>query len=106
MKKFIHVLAALAVLGTSCTKEIQEEPAAITGSQTLETKLVGGTDGDILPGSILVKLDSETVSMIENGNLEEATGKMMLETGAASIAPALLVKPKNIEAARKKGELK
>lgn len=41
--------------------------------------------------------------MIENGNLEEATGKMMLETGAVSIAPALLVKPKNIEAARKYG---
>ena len=103
MKRFIHVLAALAVIGTSCTKEIQEGTAAMTGSQTLETKLVGGTDGDILPGSILVKLDSETVSMIENGNLEEATGKMMLETGAASIAPALLVKPKNIEAARKYG---
>lgn len=61
MKKFIHVLAALAVLGTSCTKEIQEGAVAMTGSQTLETKLVGGTDGDILPGSILVKLDSETV---------------------------------------------
>ena len=103
MKKFIHVLAALAVIGTSCTKEIQEGAVAMTGSHTLETKLVGGTDGDILPGSILVKLDSETVSMIENGNLEEATGKMMTETGAASIAPALLVKPKNIEAARKYG---
>lgn len=59
MKKFIPVLAALAVTVTSCTKEIQEGESDLQQIQTLEAKLVGGSDGEIVTGSLLVKLDSE-----------------------------------------------
>ena len=38
MKKFMPVLAALAVLSTSCAKEFQEDAASLTGSHTLEAK--------------------------------------------------------------------
>lgn len=92
MKKIIFAMAALIVAGTSCTKEIQEQPVPVAEQHTLMTKLVGETTGDFLKGSILVKIDEgiSAASVIEG-------------IGAEEIFPALMIQPKNMEVARKYG---
>ncbi len=90
MKRLIPALAALAVL--SCTKEIREELPVLPGQ--LETKLVGGTDGEIAAGTLLVKLDEAAV-----GNAAE----IFKEMDIASISPAIPIRPKNMDVAMKYG---
>ena len=92
MKKFIPVLAALAVTVTSCTKEIQEGESDLQQIQTLEAKLVGGSDGEIVTGSLLVKLDSE-----------DKASEVFSDMELTSFAPAIPIRPKNMEVARKYG---
>ncbi len=96
MKLFRFVLFSLtAVLVLACTKEndfkLGEQPF-------LSSKLVGSAEGDILKGSVLVKLDSETASKLEEGRLgvEEFAEGVQIK----SISRAILVKPKNEEVAR------
>ena len=60
MKHRLTAFMAILALGVSCTKEIKENAVTSQGMHTLQTKLVGGNDGEIIPGSILVKLDQET----------------------------------------------
>lgn len=100
MKKFIPVLAALALLSTACTKEIHENTVI---GQDLMHKLVGGTAGEIVPGSILVKLDEGTVNKLQNGGAGEISEELLDGIGATSLTPAIPAIPKNIEVARKYG---
>ncbi len=101
MKKFITILAALAALSIACTKEPSLE---IQQEDSLEAKLIGGTDGEIVPGSVLVKLSNEAVAKIESGELNEVS-KSILGEIKASLTPALPIRPKNIEVAKKYGLL-
>ncbi len=61
MKKFITLLAVLAVASVSCTKETALQPA---DQQTLQSKLIGGTAGETVPGTLLVKLDENAAEAI------------------------------------------
>jgi len=90
MKRLIPVLAALAVL--SCTKEIQDN-IPVLPQQTLEAKLVGGGDGEIAPGSLLVKLDE--------ASLENASA--VFTDMDITVSPAIPIRPRNMEVARKYG---
>ncbi len=105
MKRVIPVLAALTLISSSCTKEINENGIGQQTAQehTLMTKLVGGAVGEIIPGSVLVKLDAETAAEISGGNYAEAAEGLLGDMKGASISTALPVKPKNMEVARKYG---
>ncbi len=103
MKRIIHALAVIAMISTACTKEIQEGLITPQQEQTLMTKLVGGTDGEIIPGSVLVKLDAETTAKIKDGGFHEVSGGLFGEIKITSFSPAIPVKPKNMEVARKYG---
>ncbi len=103
MKKIIHALAVLAIVSTACTKEIRENGPASAERQTLMAKLVGGTDGEIIPGSVLVKLDGETTAKIVNGEFAEVSDGLFGDIRIESFSPAIPIRPKNIEVARKYG---
>ncbi len=103
MKRIIPAALALAMTAAACTKEIHENPAASPEEHTLMTKLVGGTDGEIRPGSLLVKLDRETVTRINGGEFSEVASGLWGDMDVKSFTPALPVRPKNMEAARKYG---
>lgn len=80
------LLAAL-----SCVKEnIQTEEHA----DSLQAKLTGGTEGDFVEGSLLVRLE-------EGAEIES----VISATGADELAPALAVSPKNRKVAKKYGLL-
>lgn len=93
MKHISIAAAALILVSASCTKDIREISQDLTPDQnTLMTKLVGGSEGEMIPGTILVKLDSDSIS-------EE----MFSELGSVRISPAIPVRPKNMEVAKKYG---
>ena len=94
---------AILALGVSCTKEIKENAVTSQGMHTLQTKLVGGNDGEIIPGSILVKLDQETSGKIQSGHFSEISGNLLAGIPVNSFTPALPIMPKNMEVARKYG---
>ena len=91
MKKVLYVLASLLIAGTSCTKAVQENDLMVQEEQSLMTKLVGGSEGDIVPGTLLVKLNAD------------ADKAVFAEMGVTSLAPAIPFKPKNEAVARKYG---
>ena len=70
MKKFITLLAVLAVAAVSCTKETTLQPA---GQQTLHSKFIGGTDGETVPGTLLVKLDENAAETLRKGGFTGQT---------------------------------
>ena len=49
-------MAAAAVFA-SCAKEIQEQEFVNSEQQTLTEKLVGGTEGELVAGSLLIKMN-------------------------------------------------
>ena len=102
MKKIIFAMAALIVAGTSCTKGVHENDLLQHEEHTLMTKIVGDTSGEFQQGSLLVMFNEEMAAGIAAG--EEALISGLTErTGVQTIAPALLVQPKNIEVARRYG---
>ena len=102
MKKTILVLAALAMIGTSCNK--QEGPIEQAGQQhTLTAKLVGGTEGELVPGSILVRLDAQSAGLVKGGGFGEISAEIFGDVQVTSFRSALPVQPKNMEVARKYG---
>ena len=85
MKKSIYAFIAAAAVFSSCAKEIQEAvPEVQQEKQTLMTKLVGGTQGELVPGSVLVKLSEETATEMRAGNAAAFAG-----IEGISISPAL-----------------
>ena len=101
MKKLSFALAALALTVAACTKNLQENETAGQPGNPLMTKIVGETDGDHEEGSLLVMFNEETAARLAEG--DGSAVSLIMEAGAESISPALLVRPKNMEVARKYG---
>ena len=103
MKISHFMLAALALVGIACTKELPEGASGLQESTELSAKLVGGTDGEIAPGTLLVRLDAQSVKAIEEGRLAEVSQDLLDGIEGATLTSALPVQPKNMEVARKYG---
>ena len=103
MKTSHILLAALAIVSISCTKEISEGTPVLQEQHTLSAKLVGGNDGETVLGTLLVRLDAETVKAIEEGRFAEISEELLPGVEATSFTSALPIKPKNMEVARKYG---
>ena len=92
------------LLGISCTKETDVTDAAMSAEQqTLMTKLVGSSDREIIPGSILIMVDEASADKISKGNASEVTASLFEDIDVTSFRPAIPARPKNIEVARKYG---
>ena len=90
MKNKIIVLLA-AVIAASCINDKTEIRTSV--HEGLQTKLVGNTGNTAEEGTILIKLsENATIDNLKTEDIE-----------LQSIAPALPVAPKNMEAARKYG---
>ena len=89
MKKNLFALMAALAVCASCAKEIQEVQELSSEQQVLMTKLVGGSQGEIVPGNILVKTTDGAASVTEIDGIK--------------VTPAIPVEPKNIEVAKKYG---
>jgi subtilisin family serine protease len=98
MKKTLFALMAAALVCVSCAKEIQEMQEVAPEQQVLMTKLVGGSQGDIIPGNLLVKMDESVLGDLNSGNFT-----VFNNVEGISVTPALLVQPKNMDVARKYG---
>ena len=104
MKKTHILLAAVMIAGISCTKELPENaPVQQHEQNVLNAKLVGGHDGEIAQGSLLVRLDAQSVKAIEEGRLAEVSQELLDGVEGATLRSALPVQPKNMEVARKYG---
>ena len=103
MKNSHFMLAALALVSIACTKELPEGASGMQESTELSAKLVGGTDGEIAPGTLLVRLDAQSVNAIEEGRLAEVSQDLLDGIEGATLRSALPVQPKNMEVARKYG---
>lgn len=97
------MLAALAFVGIACTKELPESASDLQESTELSAKLVGGSDGEIAPGTLLVRLDAQSVKAIEEGRLAEVSQDLLNGIEDATLTSALPIRPKNMEVARKYG---
>lgn len=93
MKRFIIPMMASAILTTSC---IQESHIEDRSADKLSTKLAGGSEGEILGGTLLVKIDAPEGTDIAS---------LLAGTGVTEVKPALKVTPKNIKAAERYGLL-
>ena len=93
MKTSHILLAALAIVSISCTKEISEGTPVLQEQHTLSAKLVGGNDGETVPGTLLVRLDAETVKAIEEGRFAEISEELLPGVEATSFTSALPIKP-------------
>ena len=103
MKTSHILLAALAIVSMSCTKGISEGTPALLEQHSLSAKLVGTNDGEVMPGTLLVRLDAATVKAIEEGRFAEISEELLPGVEATSFTSALPIKPKNMETARKYG---
>lgn len=103
MNRRIIMLAAVLAVCISCTEDIREDMAAVQDQQSLSGKLVGdGTAEGAEEGSLLIMVDEETAARLEE-NEAEAVAEILSGTEATGITPALMVRPKNMEVARKYG---
>ena len=98
MKKNLLALMAATMVCASCAKEMQEDGMVTPQQQTLMTKLVGGSQGELIPGKLLIKMDEAAAQDINSGNLS-----VFNNIEGVKISPALLVQPKNMEVAKKYG---
>ena len=102
MKKTIIALAMIGVFCLSCSKqESIQEPAA--QQHTLSAKLVGGTEGETMPGSILVRLDAESAGLVKVGGFGSISAEIFGDVEVTSFRNALPIQPKNTEVAKKYG---
>ena len=103
MRRVLITIATLAVIGIACTKEPGNIGISSDTAQTLSSKLVGRADGEIVPGTILVKLDREAVRKISEGESASVADELFSSMEPAYIVPAIPVNPKNTEVARRYG---
>ena len=94
MKNILYALASLIIAGTSCTKLVHENDLSVPENHSLKAKLVIGSEGEMIPGSILVKTDGDRDEILDR--LDDTFGKI-------SVSAALPVRPKNMDVARKYG---
>ncbi len=93
MKKILIPMMALAILTTSC---VNDESGPYRPADNLTAKLTGDTGGEILGGSLLVRMDVQEGTDIAS---------LLEGTGVKEVVPALKVMPKNMKVARKYGLL-
>ena len=98
MKKNLLTVMAAALVCASCAKEMQEVSQLAPQQQTLMTKLVGGSQGELIPGKLLIKMDELTTNELNSGNFSTFNG-----IEGVKITPALPIQPKNMDVARKYG---
>lgn len=98
MKNNLLALMTAALVGVSCAKEIQEVSIVTPEQQTLMTKLVGGSQGELIPGKVLIKIDESSTKELNSGNFT-----IFNNIEGIKITPALPIQPKNMEVARKYG---
>ena len=103
MKTSHTILTTLVLVSISCTKEISEYTPQVQEQHTLSAKLVGSCEGEPIPGTLLVRLDAGTVKTIEDGRFTEISKEVLQDIAVTSFTPAIPVKPKNMEVARKYG---
>ena len=102
MKKTIIALAMIGFFCLSCSKqESIQEPAV--QEHTLTAKLVGGTEGETVPGSILVRLDAESSGLVKGGEFGSISAEIFGDVEVTSFRSALPIQPKNTEVAKKYG---
>lgn len=89
--------AVVLCAGISCTKEIEETPLTLE-EQTLMTKMVGDVQGEFEQGSLLVKVDEALASDLASGSVV-----LTLADAQVTFSPALPIRPKNMDVARKYG---
>lgn len=89
MRRHTVLFAIIAMLSVSCAKE-HAAPESTTDMEDLTLKLVGGMENDIVPGTLLVRIDQMQEGMFEG-------------TGVEQVLPALKASPKNESVARKYG---
>ena len=89
--------AVILCAGISCTKEIEDSPLTLE-EQTLMTKIVGDVQGEFEQGSLLVKVDEALAADLASGSVA-----LSLADAQVTFSPALPVRPKNMEVARKYG---
>ena len=99
MKKTFYALAAAVLIASSCVTEVMDDKRQETDN-TLKSKLVGNTTGDIEQGTLLVRLNDEAAGLAAGGADAAA---IFGNVGIREIAPALSVAPKNPKIARKYG---
>jgi len=102
-KPTLSFLAILVIAATSCVKGFNEDAHGLQATDDLASKLVGGTSGEIIPGCIHIRLDEATTSAIEEGRLREVCEDLFSGIDISSVRPALPIRPKNKEIARKYG---
>ena len=98
MKKNLFALMAAILVCSSCAKEMQEACEITPGQQTLMTKLVGGSQGELIPGKLLIKMNETATGELNSGNLS-----IFNNIEGIKISPALPIQPKNMDVARKYG---
>jgi subtilisin family serine protease len=103
MKTSHILLTALAIVSMSCTKEINETKHVQQEQHCLSAKLVGGDEGEYAPGTLLVRLDAESVNAIKEGRFAEVSEDIFSGIEVTSFSAALPIRPKNMEAARRHG---
>lgn len=96
MKYRIIMLAAIAAIGTACVKDTVQKP--VLEHPDLTAKLVGECRTDVEEGVLLVRFDTETAAEIASEGSFQVNGLDII-----SVSPALPVKPKNYEIAKKYG---
>lgn len=101
MKKTILMMLIATAFGISCTNEIKEIVPE-HGQGALTDKLVGSTDGEYMKGTILIEVSETAAARLAEGD-EAVMDELLTMADASEIAPALMVKPKNIAVARKYG---
>ena len=101
IRLIVPLIAAVVIAAVSCAKEFNESES--TPQDTLTEKLVGGEEGEIIPGTILVKLDAATTAAIEDGKSRDVVEELFTDIEVSSFMPAIPAHPKNMEVARKYG---
>lgn len=99
----IPFIAALALAATSCMKEFNENESGLQPQNSLHEKLVGGSEGELVQGSVLVRLNAETVAAIKDGNIKDIAQDIFGDMEVTSFMPAIPFRPKNMDVARKYG---
>lgn len=98
MRKILTALMTV-VIAASCSRSLEQTGDGMVPQHDLASKLAGSSEGDMVPGSLLVKFDS-------NASTDEGEVPASLaEAGVKEIRPALRVAPKNIKVAEKYGLL-
>lgn len=100
MKNWFLAAAAVIIAGASCTKGMHDDIAV--EKHILSAKLVGGAQGEVQKGSLLVKLDDDMTALISKGEAN-AVNEILAELGADNISPAVPINPRKADIARKYG---